>query len=185
MKPSTFLPRLHLSPILKSHLRRLSCRRHRRPNALPRRVPRLNPTFRPKLASPMPRLCASISKGVDFLLGRFSGPELNGTFEHYEGLDTLTVYGAMQAELATRDKRLDIHGPFMMNAIDAMKKFPMSGDYVTYARSLRATALALNDRPQDHWLIREDVNWLLQAQEHGDLHLQQRIRTRKRFCVLG
>ncbi len=32
----------------------------------------------------------------------------------------------MQAELATHDKRLDIHGEFMIDAIDAMKKFPMT-----------------------------------------------------------
>jgi Domain of unknown function (DUF4159) len=110
---------------------------------------------------------ASIDKGVDFLLKRFSGPVVSGNFVHYEGLDTLAVYALMQAELATHDKRLDIHGEFMMDAIDAMKKFPMTSDYVTYARGLRATALALNDRAQDHRVIKEDVDWLLNSQEHG------------------
>ncbi|MGD0464600.1 MAG: DUF4159 domain-containing protein [Tepidisphaeraceae bacterium] len=110
---------------------------------------------------------ASINKGADFLLQRFSGPVISGNFQHYEGLDTLAVYALMQAELATHDKRLDIHGEFMMDAIDAVKKFPMSTDYVTYARALRATALALYDRPQDHHVIREDVEWLLHSQEHG------------------
>ena len=109
----------------------------------------------------------AIAKGVNFLLAKFTGPELTGSYEHYDGLDTLVVYALMQAELATHDKRLDIHGPFMINAIDAMKKFPMVTDYVTYARSLRATALALYDRPQDHATIREDVDWLLHSQEHG------------------
>ncbi len=109
----------------------------------------------------------SIQKGVDFLLGKFSGPEIAGQYEHYEGLDTLAVYALMQAGLATHDKRLDIHNPFMVDAIDAMKKFPMVTDYVTYARGLRATALALYDRPQDHAAIREDVDWLLQSQEGG------------------
>ncbi len=110
---------------------------------------------------------ASINKGVDYLLPRFSGPVIAGNFMHYEGLDTLAVYALMQAELATHDKRLDIHGEFMTDAIDAVKRFPMSTDYVTYARALRATALALYDRPQDHHVIREDVEWLLHSQEHG------------------
>jgi hypothetical protein len=110
---------------------------------------------------------ASITKGVDFLIQRFTGPQIAGNFEHYEGLDTLAVYALMQAELATHDKRLDIHGPFMIDAIDAVKKFPMSSDYITYARALRATALALYDRPQDHWVIKDDVNWLLRSQEGG------------------
>jgi hypothetical protein len=109
----------------------------------------------------------AISKAIDYLLPHFSGSTLSADYEHKDGLDTLVVYALMQAELATRDKRLDIHGPFMINAIDAMKKYPMVTDYVTYARSLRATALALYDRPQDHATIREDVQWLLESQEHG------------------
>jgi hypothetical protein len=112
----------------------------------------------------------AIGKGADYLLAAFSGPELSNlsTYEHSEGLDTLVVYALMQAELATHDKRMDIHSPFMVNAIDAMKKFPMATDYVTYARALRATSLALYDRPQDHQTIREDVNWLLNSQEHAE-----------------
>lgn len=110
---------------------------------------------------------ASIEKGADFLLQQFKAAELNGNFEHYEGLDTLAVYALMQAGLATHDRRLDIHSQFMIDAIEAMKKYPMSSDYVTYARALRATALALYDRSEDHWIIKQDVNWLLHSQEHG------------------
>jgi phage FluMu protein Com len=142
------------------------------PPIVPRRVVNRHPPIRPDIppASGLAdtQIGAAISKGVDYLLGRFSGPELSGTYEHYEGLDTLAVYALMQAELATRDKRLDIHNPFMISAIDAMKKFPMSTEYVTYARALRATALALNDRPQDHATIRQDVEWLLNSQQGGE-----------------
>ena len=138
----------------------------------PKRVPATRPTVKQDIPVENgitdAQIGAAISKGVDYLLGKFSGAELTGSYEHYEGLDTLTVYALMQAELATHDKRLDIHGPFMMDAIEAMKKFPMASDYVTYARALRATALALYDRPQDHWLIREDVNYLLSSQERGE-----------------
>jgi hypothetical protein len=124
----------------------------------------------------------SINKGVDYLLQRFSGPVISGNYMHYEGLDTLAVYALMQAELATHDKRLDIHGEFMMDAIDAMKKFPMATDYVTYARGLRATALALNDRPQDHRVIKEDVDWLLHSQEHGAFTYNDEFPRNTRFA---
>jgi Domain of unknown function (DUF4159) len=124
---------------------------------------------------------ASIQKGVDFLLRRFSGPQVAGNYEHYEGLDTLAVYALMQAELATHDKRLDIHGQFMIDAIDAVKKFPMSTDYITYARALRATALALYDRPQDHHVIHEDVDWLLRNQEGGAFTYNNEFPRNTRF----
>jgi hypothetical protein len=138
----------------------------------PKRVASTRPAVKPDIPPPNgitdAQTGAAITKGVDFLLGKFTGSELSGNYEHYEGLDTLAVYALMQAELATHDKRLDIHGPFMMDSIEAMKKFPMNSDYVTYARALRATALALYDRPQDHHVIRGDVEWLLQSQEHGE-----------------
>jgi phage FluMu protein Com len=123
----------------------------------------------------------SIGKGADYLLAAFSGSELTGNYEHYDGLDTLTVYALMQAELATHDKRLDIHSPFMISAIEAMKKFPMVTGYVTYARALRATALALYDRPQDHHTIREDVEWLLNSQEHAEFTYNNQFARNSQF----
>jgi len=132
--------------------------------------PPIKPDIPPVTGLTDPQIGRGITSGVDYMLGRFSGPELANlsNYEHAEGLDTLVVYALMQAGFATHDKRLDIQGPFMTSAIDAMKKFPMSTDYITYARALRATALALYDRPQDHQTIREDVQWLLQAQEHAE-----------------
>jgi hypothetical protein len=138
----------------------------------PKRVAATRPAVKPDVPATSgitdAQIGAAIGRGVDYLLSKFQGAELAGNYEHYEGLDTLAVYALMQAELATHDKRLDMHAPFMTDAIEAMKKFPMTSDYVTYARSLRATALALYDRPQDHHVIRDDVNWLLQSQEHGE-----------------
>ena len=81
----------------------------------------------------------SINKGVNYLIAKFTGPQLGGTFDHYEGLDSLAVYALMQAGIATNDKRLDIHGQFLVDSIAVMKKFAMSADYVTYARALRST----------------------------------------------
>ena len=106
----------------------------------PKRVIDKHPPVRPDIPAfnglTDAQIGEAIGKGVDYLLAAFSGPELSNlsNYEHSEGLDTLVVYALMQAELATHDKRLDIHSPFMINAIDAMKKFPMATDYVTYAR---------------------------------------------------
>jgi len=141
---------------------------------LPKRIVNRHPPVRLDIPPPSgltdAQIGQAIARGADYLLATFSGPELAnlGNYEHSEGLDTLVVYALMQAELATHDKRLDIHGAFMVSAIEAMKKFPMATDYVTYARALRATALELFDRPQDHQMIREDVNWLLSSQEHAE-----------------
>src|SRR5205823_243336 len=38
---------------------------------------------------------------------------------------------------------------------------------ITYARSLRASALAIYDRPEDRAALREDVNWLMNAATDG------------------
>jgi hypothetical protein len=129
------------------------------------------PAVKPDIPAPVgvtdAQIGVSITKGVNYLLTQFTGPQITGTYDHYEGLDTLAVYALMQAGIATNDKRLDIHGQFIVDAIASMKKFTMSSDYVTYARALRSTALALYDRPQDHYIIKQDVDWLLQSQEHG------------------
>jgi uncharacterized protein DUF4159 len=112
---------------------------------------------------------SSIEHGVDFLLTQFNGAQLPADIdtEHHDGLDSLAVYALMQAELATGDKRLDIHGQLMSGAIDAMKQLPMDDKYQTYGRSIRATALALYDRPEDESALRGDVQWLLHAQYGG------------------
>jgi hypothetical protein len=112
---------------------------------------------------------AAIEKGTDFLLSQFSSGQLPADLdtEHHDGLDSLAVYALMQAELATGDKRLDVHGEFMSSAIDSMKRLPMSDKYQTYGRAIRATALALYNRPEDQTALRDDVQWLLHAQYGG------------------
>jgi hypothetical protein len=112
---------------------------------------------------------AAIEKGTDFLLGKFASGQLPPDLdtEHHDGLDSLAVYALMQSELATGDKRLDIHGEFMRTAIDTMKRLPMSDKYQTYGRAIRATALALYNRPEDQSALRDDAQWLLHAQYGG------------------
>ncbi len=109
----------------------------------------------------------AIEKGAGFLIQQFNSSNLTQGVNQYEGLDALSVYALMQAGLATHDKRLDMHEQFMRNAVEALKKLSMRDHFQTYARALRATALALYDRPEDHETIRQDVNWLLHAQYGG------------------
>ena len=128
-------------------------------------------------ATPLPsagitdaQIGASIKKGVDFLLQQFDGTRLPPgatTAEYYDGLQSLAVYALMQSGLATHDQRLDIHGKFMSGAIDAVKRLRMDDRAQTYGRAIRATALALYNRRQDQAIIRQDVQWLLGAQDGG------------------
>jgi hypothetical protein len=130
------------------------------------------------------RIGDAITRGVNYLLNQFDGPEIPKDQDYHDGLDSLVVYALMQCGLATHDRRLDVHGQFMNDAIDAMNRLTMTpGEYpphsgstepttqppvvTTYGHALRATALALYDRPQDHFVIRNDVEWLLHAQLHG------------------
>lgn len=87
----------------------------------------------------------------------------------HDGADTLCVYALLQCGQAISDPRLNLRGPFMIGCINAMKKFPMdeAAGYTTYGRGLRATALALADRPEDHEALARDVLWLLQVQKNG------------------
>jgi hypothetical protein len=108
----------------------------------------------------------AIQKGADFLVKQFHDSQLNAG-EYHDGLDSLAVYALLQCGLAIHDPRLDVHDPFMIGLIDAMKRLPMKDGYQTYSRAIRATALGLYDRADDHWVLKQDVNWLLHAEDKG------------------
>ena len=55
----------------------------------------------------------------------------------------------------------------MKTLVEKMKKSPMETDKATYARGLRATALALYARPEDRPALWADVRWLLKANRDG------------------
>jgi hypothetical protein len=112
---------------------------------------------------------AAITHGADFLLAQFGDADVHNfrNSEYHDGMECLAVYALMQSGMATGDKRLDIHGPFLSSAIDFMKKLTMDNGYITYSRALRSTALALFDRDEDHATIKADVDWLLRAQYGG------------------
>lgn len=109
----------------------------------------------------------AIKRGADFLVKQFHESQLDPSEEYHDGLDALAVYALLQCGLAIHDQRLDIHDPFMMGLIDAMKRLPMKDGYQTYDRAIRATALGLYDRADDHWVLKQDVNWLLHAEAKG------------------
>lgn len=131
--------------------------------------PAPHPTSQPSNGVTDDQIGAAITKGASFLMAQFTDSQIgnSGETQYHDGLDCLAVYALMQSGLATNDQRLDIHGTFMSGAIDAMKQLHMVNQYITYSRALRATALALYDRDEDHATIRDDVGWLMRAQYGG------------------
>ncbi|HZL36300.1 MAG TPA: DUF4159 domain-containing protein [Tepidisphaeraceae bacterium] len=125
----------------------------------------------------------AIQAGVNHLIGEFDPRtfELNdgavirrrgmrgaGNGIH-DGADALCVYALLQCGQAVSDPRLNLHATFMTGCIEAMKRYPMDeqSGYTTYGRGIRATALALFDRKEDHQALAADVLWLLKVQKNG------------------
>lgn len=115
----------------------------------------------------------AIDRGVNHLLGQFDGNThlLSGVGRDRTGVgigsDVLCVYAIMQCEQATGDARLSPHQPLMKGLIEAMKRLTVTGyPYETYARGLRATALAMYNRPEDRAVLRQDASALV-AGTHG------------------
>lgn len=121
-------------------------------------------------------IVASIRKGVTFLLEQFDGPELRKGFSpnsvEQDGLNALAIYALLHCSQSTRDERISIGSPFMKSAMEKMKSHPMNAidvirSPVTYARSLRASALGVFSRTQDISALRNDVQWLVNASYNG------------------
>src|SRR5207253_8684119 len=74
-----------------------------------------------------------------------------------------------------------IQGPQMKGLVERMKDHLMLVEAasprapVTYARSLRAAALAVNNRPQDREVLKADVDYLLKAHADGAYTYNDRI----------
>jgi hypothetical protein len=119
------------------------------------------------------KIGASIKRGVDNLLSHFSRASgllrARGDEEGInKGLDILCVYALMQCQEATSDPRLNPHDELMKDLIDAMKKIKVDKyEYETYARGLRATALALYARKEDHDVLLQDAAALMRGQRGG------------------
>lgn len=115
----------------------------------------------------------AIRKGVDFLLKSprpAAGPGLRQVLVQMPGFaageDALTLYALLQCGQAIDDPRLNPHDPAMDAAINRLK-LAQFGHFQTYGRSLRATTLAIYNRPQDRDALKADVAWLVQAGASG------------------
>lgn len=98
------------------------------------------------------------------------------------GHHALCVSAILHAGHAVRDERLNPTGKTVARLIDAMKRVPVTGHAETYARGIRATALALNNRPEDRQTLVEDVRYLLEnvhggAYSYGEFPTQQSTAT--------
>lgn len=115
----------------------------------------------------------AIEKGVNHLLGRFDPAthalaDTDTAAADGGGLNALAVYALIQCGQAVADERLDVRGKEMDAKIAAMKASRLRrGHAQTYATGIRATALALFNRPQDRSVLKQDVAALYQAHTQG------------------
>jgi hypothetical protein len=119
----------------------------------------------------------ALKRGVEFLLANIKDDQIipmdDISGAGYYGRNALVVYALLEAGGATNDPRLKPKGEFMGRLIDKMKSHRLErgpgplGPPVTYARSLRATALAFANRPQDRDTLRADADWLIRAAVGG------------------
>src|SRR5204862_2132095 len=90
-----------------------------------------------------------------------------------EGMNALVVYALLQSGQAISDPRLSIQNPQMSGLVERMKDHLMLVEAasprapVTYARSLRAAALAVQNRPEDREVLKADVDYLVKAHSDG------------------
>jgi hypothetical protein len=116
---------------------------------------------------------AAIARGIDNLLDQFDPtthlmPGSEQRDQITRGEDILCVYALMQCQEATNDPRLNPHESLMKGLIDAMKGLDLNKySYETYARGLRATALALYNRPEDRGILNADAMVLVRGTGNG------------------
>jgi hypothetical protein len=118
----------------------------------------------------------AIQKGSEYLCSQF-GPLAHpdsivaqpGDDPCYTaGRDALAVYALLQCSLAIDDPRLNIKRPEVAALIDALKRYKLDvGRYQTYSHGLRATALAVFNRPEDRDVLRYDAQWLIDNCDGG------------------
>jgi hypothetical protein len=120
----------------------------------------------------------AIRRGVDFLIRQYKNGHVvaadSGMSQPWrEGLDALSALALLQSSPAIRDERLNVHGAFISNVLEQLNAASMETDIsgkwgpVTYARSLRAMALAVYNRPEDRDTLQDDAAWLANAEVQG------------------
>ncbi len=127
----------------------------------------------------------AIKRGVEHLLSHVHNGEIDPipgmTGVRFAGRDALVVYALLTAGQATGDPRLDPRHEFMDEMVEKLKGYSLETPAtvrngaddkepsapVTYARSLRAAALALYNRKQDRDCLKKDADWLIHAHVGG------------------
>ena len=118
------------------------------------------------------RIGAAIQRGVNDLVSEFMKGQLRNPNEKdstYQGLRALAVYALLNCSQSIRDDRINVTGPFMkdlLRSLDASLN-ATNGQSMTYGRGLRATALAVYNRPEDQEALRRDLAWLMSASVNG------------------
>lgn len=119
-----------------------------------------------------------IERGVDYLLRTFTDGKLNarapaavtsppGDTTLHQGMHALAVLALLQARTALQDERLDPAREPLKSCIAELRAMPMNGQYATYARGLRASALALLKDDASRRALRNDFEWLKAATING------------------
>jgi hypothetical protein len=144
------------------------------PTTLPARPPPKLHTYSLPDAVTDKAIGESIGAGVKYLMSQFyrgqvglepmePNPRFGGAFRG-EGVDALCVYALLHAGQAMDEKFIKIDDPFTRAMLSRLKSFDLE---FTYHRSLRAAALAVYDRPEDHAQLEDDVRWLIEASRYG------------------
>ena len=121
----------------------------------------------------------AIKRGVDFLWREFgNGTSVAGgrgasVSDQYPGINALCVYALLQCGQAINDERLNVRSNRMRAIITTMRDMPPGDSYATYIRGIRASALAVYNRPEDHAALKEDVNWLVANNQPRRLQLHR------------
>jgi hypothetical protein len=139
----------------------------------------------------------AIKRGVEHLLSHVHKGEIDPipgmTGVRFAGRDALIVYALLTAGQATGDPRLDPRHEFMDQMIEKLKSYPLETPAevrngvddkepsapVTYARSIRAAALALYNRKQDRDCLKKDAEWLIHAHVGGAYTYDDRYANRQ------
>jgi hypothetical protein len=122
----------------------------------------------------------AIQRAVNDLISQFQNGKLHGgdirNDAYQTGLNALCVYALLQSSFAIKDDRLNPKGPFIRDLITKMKAMPADNGPATYARAIRASALALLNRPEDKQALQQDVGYLINSQKEGAYTYQARPR---------
>ncbi len=146
---------------------------------LPRRPP-VRPTRIPQAGLSDEEIGRAIERLVNTLLGQMNGSVMNGTRPDDPtsmGVNALCVYALLQAGQAVSDERLNVRAKAMKDMLSAMRDMPVGGGPETYTRGIRATALALYNRPEDRKQLKADVAWLV-ANHNGGAYTYSRPASR-------